>query len=322
LLRKFHRSLLGPAKSRAAKPWLKLDGPEIDDLIGGACVGSSEAIKRFDTTRETRLWTYAQHYIWKEIDWETDLYWRKGVTGETRADRYAIDHPYDRPEELAAGLNKSDFKCASTDDKKWTPEAAEELLQTISARRNFGTYLTTAEGGISEDGHGAKDGVPIERKTPRWATPSSMASRHFDCFSPYQLSPHVKHQDETSLRLFGCSSRYVVDLWTGNCGRGAFFVAGARRGPRMAKGPDRPRAKAAPRRKPAPCISIEITDELRTKYNFRVENERCVGGITDGRVAKPRKTLRRCRNLKRKNAKQDVSPAPGAEVTSIAAIAA
>jgi hypothetical protein len=184
---------------------LKLAGPEVDDLMGAAVLGFFEAIKRVDLDYRNGLWAYALWHVRKEINREVKLHWTKGQTGETRADRVAIDNWHLSSEELAYKLDRQ--RIPPPDKKGWTPLAVVDLQQAIAARKNYDAYLTTAEGGSSGDIDGWSEGGE-ERSSPSTPVPGVIARQHFGCFDPYQLSPQLRHFKRASRRF----DAWVVDL--------------------------------------------------------------------------------------------------------------
>jgi hypothetical protein len=143
LLKNFHLLIRKIARKFSPDLKLKLDGPCFDDLVAAGGVGLLVAISRFDLRRNNGLPAYAWPYIEDAIRQETKKYWKRGIAGETRIDRYVSSHPYDTPEQISYALDKKGIRC--------TPGQATEALNAISARRNIGSYSTTTEGGYSDD---------------------------------------------------------------------------------------------------------------------------------------------------------------------------
>ncbi len=153
LIKNFHRLFLKIAEKFAPDPKRKLDGPSIDDLIAAGIAGSPPtnnprngfllALYRFDLKRNVASWNYFKSYIESAMREESKRYWNKGITRETRIDRYVSSHPYDTPEQISYALDKRGILC--------TPAQAADALNAISARRNVGHYSTTMEAGHSDD---------------------------------------------------------------------------------------------------------------------------------------------------------------------------
>jgi hypothetical protein len=152
-----------------------------EDLTLYGAIGLLTAVDRYDCSRNNGLYAFAIEYIKDAI--------RTGAkrlgdpfAGETRIERFVRSHPYDSPEWIADTLNCSVKK-------------AEKALDSFHCRRGIQTYSTTFEGGFNEDIDGR------ERASPRNAMPSYEARRHFDCFSPHQLSPQLRLHEAVSRKI-------------------------------------------------------------------------------------------------------------------------
>jgi len=77
-------------------------GPDFDDRVAAGLAGLMSAIEKYDFSRNTRLSTYAVHWITKSIGEECQRWRYRGTGGQTRADRYLFNHSDAEAEEVAA----------------------------------------------------------------------------------------------------------------------------------------------------------------------------------------------------------------------------
>ena len=131
-------------------------GPSFDERVAAGLAGLQEAINKYDFSRNTRLSTYARWRIMKSIGEECQRWRYRGMSGQTRADRYLFSHSGAEAEEVAAKAHCS-------------LESAREAI----------ARLQTTE-------------LPYET-IAHTAARSDRAARLYDCFGPRQLSSYIFH---------------------------------------------------------------------------------------------------------------------------------
>jgi DNA-directed RNA polymerase specialized sigma subunit len=88
-------------------------GPSYDDKVAAGVSGLRDAIEKYDLRHNTRLSTYAVHWIMKAIGAECELWRYRGMGGQTRADRVLFSDTKLTAEELAA---KTECSLKSAED--------------------------------------------------------------------------------------------------------------------------------------------------------------------------------------------------------------
>jgi Sigma-70 region 2 len=101
-----------------------------DDLVATGVLAALDALRLFDLELGWRFNTYARKLIAGEIADEYKRLLRRGIAGESCADRYAYHHPVATAEQVAYKVNCSLLK-------------AEEALDRLKAFRALDDYNTT-----------------------------------------------------------------------------------------------------------------------------------------------------------------------------------
>lgn len=83
------------------------DGPSFDDKVAAGLVGFAIAVSKYKFSRNTRLSTYAVHWIMKSIGKECERWRYRGQGGQTRADRYLFSHTNATVEEIVGKVGCS-----------------------------------------------------------------------------------------------------------------------------------------------------------------------------------------------------------------------
>ncbi len=101
----------------------KFYGPSFDDKVAAGLSGAWDALQKYDLGRNTRLSTYAVHWIMKAIDEECQRWRYRGMGGQT-TDRYLFSHVGDPDIDAAKIAAKA--KCSL--------ESAEEAIARLDVK--------------------------------------------------------------------------------------------------------------------------------------------------------------------------------------------
>jgi hypothetical protein len=179
--------------------WKKLPGRKratphtselFDDLVSTGHLALWEAIKGYNVNGDNRLWAFASKSVTGAIS-DAAKEWRKrGLTGETRVDRWLFGHANATPEQLMAGLKKLGLKKVFR-----SLEEAAEYIKEFEERYRFET-LSTADG-VIEGSLPKKDRAEDDRSGQKHIHALHVRSV-FDVFNPRQLAPHLHVHDRIS----------------------------------------------------------------------------------------------------------------------------
>jgi hypothetical protein len=168
------------------KVWLIDD--RFGDLVATGMLEVLEALRLFDPERGWRFNTSTRLPVAGEIADEHKRLLRRGIVGETRADRYAHNHPGATDEQVANKVQCSLLR-------------ANEAIDRLKAFKWLGDYSTTET--FDEEG-GKYSGPDIPD--------SHSVGQHFDCYRSRQLSPHLRHFEGVSRTIDDAARTRLADM--------------------------------------------------------------------------------------------------------------